>query len=900
MAKAADVEAGRAYVTFYLRRVNYDQQVDQLERDNKQLEQQRANELPGQENRPSAAVSSSVEAGVNIPETLVKAATFGAASRFGGLMLTKVIPALRETATVAAVAAPAVASVGVAASATAPAVAATATAATAAAPAVAASGTAAAGASVGFAALATSLLPIIVPIAAIVAAAGLVYVAFAKWDKLPFWAKALLLVLSPLVVVCRALALAFGVLRLAVRAILLPFRLAIGAVKLFVNAVLAIPRAIVAIPGLLLKVGAAAWEMSKRVASAAKTMAIEIGKAVAATVATLAKVPGKLAGYASDAVEGVSSAIRGVGISLLKVGGLAAGLSAAIVGPITIAAKGWASYGEKIREVQNDLLRFQLTAEEASIVARVADQTGESTQKLAEQMRDGTRDFSRWRNELQQSGMLMSGAGLGAALGLSRAYYSLRESISGLRNALGAALGPKLQETTEVITGLIRGVTRWINANKPLVVQVFKIASAVGIAATALTTLGGVVATAGTFLTPFTAALAAIAGALAIVEVRTDAGRSVWAAYGESVRRVWDTVSTYLGQMLGFATKVIGGVKDALMAGDLATAVDVMWAGAKVAWISALMEIDRITGGTFGSIFQSLAAGRWSAAGEAAMAALRQAWIAGIGFLAGLWDDVVNAADTAWVGIQSGFDSVIAGMEKGWLGMVETLKTGLADLLQWAISSVFRPMVSWIEEHDELFGVDSGIGEKARKGFGSLLDMQGALERSRKSPKELAAEQQGVDDANAAQRAEREAGLAGRQADRQNAADAARVAREQEIETLRKRQAELARQGKSDSSADLTANQQALDAAIAAAAAARAAADAGRLKEEDFAVSQQTQSIARFSGEALRLSVGRSDDPARRTAKLSEEQLTELKAIAAELKLTLREVLRLQTMGGFA
>jgi len=337
-----------------------------------------------------------------------------------------------------------------------------------------------------------------------------------------------------------------------------------------------------------------------------------------------------------------------------------------------------------------------------------------------------------------------------------------------------------------------------------------------------------------------------------------------------------------------------------LMAGDLSAAVDVMWAGAKVAWISALQEIDKLTGQTFGGIFQSLAAGKWSAAGEGVMNALRQAWLAGIGILAGLWADVVTAADSAWVGIQNGFDTVVGGMEKGWLRMVETLKDSLANLLQWAISNVFKPLVSFAEQHDSLFGVDSGVGERART---SLLDMEllaNKTRRGRKTPEQLEADLAAVDEKTEAKRQERESGLTGRQADRETSADAARLARERQIEALRQRQAELAKQGAEASSEDLSANQQALDQAIAGAAAARKAAEDSRLKEEDFAVSMQTESITRFSGEALGLSVGRADDPAKRTAKLSEDQLKELKAITKDLKDTHRETLRLIQIGGFA
>lgn len=870
---APDVEAGRAFVTLYLKRTKYDQQVADLGRKNEQAD------------RPSQVIASQTEAGASIPAEIATAAAHGAAARAGAVTLSKMVPMFREVGTAAAGTAVQVAAVGTAAAATAPA--------------VAAAGTAATGASVGFTAMAAAAAPVLIPLAAVAAAAGAVYVTIFKWEKLPIIVRLAAMAFVPLVAVIRLAVNAFKLLKLGVQVLFLPITMAVKAVNLLVAAVTAIPRAIAAIPGLMHKTAAAAWEMGKRVGSAAKTMAVEVGKAAAATVATLAKLPGRLAGYAASAVEGVSSALRNVGTGLAKVGGVAAGLSAAIVGPMTMAAQSWAAYGDKIRDIQNQLLRFQLTAEEASIIARVSEQTGESVQKLAEQLRDGTRDFSRWKTEIQNSGMMMSGTGLSAALALSRAYYSLRESLAGLKNAIGAAIGPTLTKSTQLLTGIVQAVTKWITANKPLVAQVFKIASAVGVAATAVVTLGGAIAGAGTILTPFTAALAAIAGALAIVEVRTNAGRSLWAAYGASVQRVYGTVVQYLGQMAAFAGKVVGGVKDALMAGDMAAAVDVMWAGAKAAWFAALQEIDNLTSGTFGGILQSLMAGDWAAAGEGVMNALQQAWLAGINILAGLWDTVVDAADTAWTAIQQGFDAAVGAITSAWVGMLETLKSGMAQMLQWAISNVFRPLVSWMEEHDSLLGIDSGVGEKARAGFGKLLDAQGALERSRKTPEELAASQSQIGADTAASQAQREEQSEARRAARQAASDAARLAREQEITALRQRQAELAGQAGSKAAAERTANQTALDAAIAAAKAARDAADAGRLTDKDFAVSTKTQSIVRFSGEALGMSVGRND-PAKETAKLSREQLKELRTIANALGTTLKEVLRLQQMGGFA
>lgn len=212
MARTADVEAGRAYVTLYLRRTNYDRQVEDLNRDNQQM------------GRPSQAIASQTEMGgsFNLGQMLAK----GAAFRAGGVALSKLVPIFRETTTAAASAATAVASVGTASAVTAPAVAATGTASAASVPAVAAAGTAAGGAAVGFGAMAAALAPILIPLAAVAVAAGALYVAVFKWEKLPVVFRLVLLATNPLILAIRALVLAFKSLKVAVSIALLPLRLA--------------------------------------------------------------------------------------------------------------------------------------------------------------------------------------------------------------------------------------------------------------------------------------------------------------------------------------------------------------------------------------------------------------------------------------------------------------------------------------------------------------------------------------------------------------------------------------------------------------------------------------------------------------------------------------------------
>ena len=779
---------------------------------------------------------------------------------------------------------------------------------------IAASGVAASAAATAFAALSAAALPIAAALAIIASAAGTVWLALVKWDELPLIFRALMLVLNPVALAIRSTVLAFKTLGLAVKLVLAPFWLLHKAVSGFFSAIRAMPGALVKMAGYLRRVAVAAGQMAVKVAVSAGKMAVTVAK----MAVTVAKSAGEMAvrvarsaveiGKSAAAIPGqiarsTSKALQNVGRSLLRIGSIASGIKLAIVGGATLAAQSWARYGERLRGVQNDLQRFNLTAEEASIVARVADQTGESMARLARDMRDGTRDFSRWRNEMQLSGNLMSGAGLSAALELSRAFFSLRMSVVGLKDTIASALGPELLEGAELLTGMVRGVTKWASANKPLIVQVFKVASAVGSAGIALTTLGSVISGAGAIVSPFVAGMAVLAGVMTAVEIRTGAGRSLWESYGGSVRRVVGGVLQDLGQMMAFADTVIGGVKDALIAGDLAGAVDVMWAGAKVAWASALLEIDELTSGTFSGIIQSLISGQWAAAGESAMNALKIAWLSGVSFLSGVWDTVVNAADAAWTGIVTAADTAWTGIvnaaDTAWTAiltgfdqLITKMKQGLVDFLLLVVNQL-QPLsaqlakVGIVLDTDPLLAARGAIIDSMNK---PSEDRAGALEER------IDGRQTASDEA----RTEREEEIEERIDGRQTASDEARLAREKEIEDLRRRQKELAAQGGEEAKQQQTANQKALSDAIEAAKAAREAAAENKLKEEDFAVSEATQSIARFSGEALGLSVGRSNDPAERTAKLTADQLQEMKELRREIRENNRELRRLQAMGGFA
>lgn len=732
-----------------------------------------------------AAELSNASMGNDISDNLARGAEAAVGGTIANKAISKLVPSLLTTGAASTIAA--------AASSTAGGMAAASGATAAMAPAATAASSAMAG-------LATTLGAVLLPLTAIAAAAGVVYVAVFKWQELPIWAKLLLLAVSPLVVVIRALALGFHAASTAVSVITAPFRLAAGAANALVSGIKALPSAIVSAV-------AATPRLAAAIGSGLATAAKQVGQAVSTTIASIRT----LASGTASAIRGLSDSLQTAGKWTAMLGGSLVAAAGLIVAPAQQAASAYADLGTELYGLSAE---YGITAERAAGLRLASDLTGRSIADLVEILPAGSTAAAVFERQAQRLGLSMTDSAADGADRLTLAMATLKQSGQGFWATLGSAVAPAIRQTTELMASAVQIATRWVSEHKPLIATAFKVATYVALAGTGIASIGGALATAGTLLTPFTAALAAIAAGLALVEWRTGTAASVWAAYGDSLRRVYATVLDYGGRIWAYAKSVVEGVTNAIRGGNLDLAVTIALTGAQVAWAKGLSTIATATDGTLGAIFASLAAGRWSAAAEAAMAGLQIAWLTGVNWVASTWDTISAAGDTA-----------MGAIEKGWLLMIEMVKSGLAGLLSWTITNVFRPLVSWIEEHDTLFGIDSGIGEKARKGFGKLLDMQGALERSRKTPEQLAADQTAVDTRTAE-----------RSQARQTAADDARRQRDQQIVDLQARLAALQAQGTAESDAKAAALQARLTAAQAEAARA---AEEARLRGDQLSEAQR-------------------------------------------------------------
>ena len=230
--------------------------------------------------------------------------------------------------------------------------------------------------------------------------------------------------------------------------------------------------------------------------------------------------------------------------------------------------------------------------------------------------------------------------------------------------AIGGALAPTIRDLSQRITRIIVSATDWIKRNKEVVVWALKIAAGVvvvgavliglGVAITGVAAAMGVLASVvsgigaafglvgaalGALLSPLGLVIAAVVGLGTALLVTSSAGGAALEWLADQFTRLRD-----------WATKVIGGISDALAAGDIALAAEILWLSLKVVWqqgVAALNQVWLEARQFFVGTAQSMWYGALAAA-EIGFHALEVAWIETTAFLSKTWTNFTTGFQMVW------------------------------------------------------------------------------------------------------------------------------------------------------------------------------------------------------------------------------------------------------------
>lgn len=227
--------------------------------------------------------------------------------------------------------------------------------------------------------------------------------------------------------------------------------------------------------------------------------------------------------------------------------------------------------------------------------------------------------------------------------GLGGSVRIALSAIEGTQIAIGSALAPSLQAMIDFIGQASASLTRFVKENEALVLSFAKgiaVFTAVGVGllavGTALSVIGGAIA----FITsPIGIIVAGVVG------------------LGAALER---TTGLFSG-MAGIATTTFNGIYDAIVAGDLSGAMDILWAGLYAGW---LRGVETIMGAVdswvafFQNTFTYLVTNVQNV-WDSMISGIAQALTTGTAVILGVVDNIVN-------GVMASFDAMVAAVRKSW------------------------------------------------------------------------------------------------------------------------------------------------------------------------------------------------------------------------------------------
>lgn len=244
--------------------------------------------------------------------------------------------------------------------------------------------------------------------------------------------------------------------------------------------------------------------------------------------------------------------------------------------------------------------------------AAAQDLFGRSAAKMFPLFQQGAKGIDDARAAATALGLTFTDAEIQQAVRLADAFDVLGSVTRRTFDAIGSAVAPIVSEVTESITNLVAGVNKWIQANPGAVQSALQIGAAIaGVGAVvtaggvAILGLAGVIAAGQLVFTTFAGviagvgtAFAAIGSAVALIATPIGAVAAIATAAAGSFlyfSGVGGDVVQYLidafGQLRDWVGEVVGAIGNALAAGDIKAAAEVLWASLQVVWTKGVKNI---------------------------------------------------------------------------------------------------------------------------------------------------------------------------------------------------------------------------------------------------------------------------------------------------------------------
>jgi TP901 family phage tail tape measure protein len=370
--------------------------------------------------------------------------------------------------------------------------------------------------------------------------------------------------------------------------------------------------------------------------------------------------------------------------------------------------------------------------------------------------------------ELENAGGIAENTAQQMESGIGGAFRILKSSLEGVGIAIGESLNDPLKRMTQVVSGALSGLIKWVEKNQEMVRYAAKFAitvmaagaalfviggalSALGIAVGGLGTLFSVVVGAiglvgsllGAILSPLGLVLAGIVGLGTYLVYSTDVGSQALAWLGKKFEDLKNT-----------ASKSFGAIGTLLAKGDIGGAAKILWLTLKMEWLKGTSTLRAYWIGFKDSILATTTAITYGMARiiSDGWAGIEVAWTETIGFLADAWSLFAGTLTKTW-------HSTIGFIKKAWVRLksmfsddvdVEAEVKRIDNETEAKNKSATDAMLADIGRRDQDRRARRQEIEQGREGREGALDQMRAAEDQQRRDQynaDLAAAQAELDDA---------------------------------------------------------------------------------------------------------------------------------------------------------
>lgn len=334
------------------------------------------------------------------------------------------------------------------------------------------------------------------------------------------------------------------------------------------------------------------------------------------------------------------------------------------------------SADQQMAKIADGLMAIQDPGMRAALAMQIFGKSGTAVLPMLEGGSAGIADFAAQAARL---GLIMDSETAAKADALGDAIDALAAAMKMAFIQIGSAVAPILTQVANGLAIVAKNVGTFIANNQQFVIAALKIGAALTAAGAALKGIGILI---GVLASPLVLAASAFAVAGVAAYKFRDQIAAAFSGVSGYISQAADAISQTFGPAITSAQVVFGdlantasatfnGIYEAIAAGDLAKAMDILWAGLQAGW---LRGVEALMG--YVDPFVSELQNTWTVLGAEIYKAWDATWVA-VGnsfntvgaYLSGVMDNVIN-------GLLSSWDALEAGIRKAWVRVQGIFRDG--------------------------------------------------------------------------------------------------------------------------------------------------------------------------------------------------------------------------------